>query len=82
MDYKSIEDDETSGLPKSLRHKRNQKIILDKRKMRMIEIADTPELWKECVFHSVYENLNMRRRSKKWEPRKLTIAARHRITNR
>jgi hypothetical protein len=73
----SIEDDLNSGRPKEAVSDENikkvYKIILNDRKVKMIEIAETLKISKERVGHIVHEYLDMRKQCAKWVPRQLTI---------
>ena len=73
----SIEDDARSGRPKEAvtdeNIKKVHKIILNDRKVKLIEIAETLKISKERVGHIVHEYLNMRKLCAKWVPRVLTI---------
>jgi [histone H3]-lysine36 N-dimethyltransferase SETMAR len=71
------EDDARSGRPKEAvtdeNIKKVHKIILDNRKVKLIEIAETLKISKERVGHIVNEYLGMRKLCSKWVPRELTI---------
>lgn len=75
--HMSTEDDERSGRPKEAvtdeNIKKVHKIILNDRKVKLIEIADTLKISKERVGHIVHEYLGMRKLCAKWVPRELTI---------
>jgi hypothetical protein len=49
------------------------KIILNDRKVKLIEIAETLKILKQRVGHIVHEYLDMRKLCAKWVPRVLTI---------
>ncbi|GFT93981.1 putative DD34D transposase [Trichonephila clavipes] len=53
--------------------KKVHKIIFDNRKVKLIEIAETLKISKECVGHIVNEYLDIRKLCSKWVPRELTI---------
>lgn len=53
--------------------KKVHKIILDNRKVKLIEIAETLKISKERVGHIVNDYLGMRKLCSKWVPRELTI---------
>jgi hypothetical protein len=59
----SIEDDARSGHPKEAvtdeNIKKVHKIILNDRKMKLIEIAETLKISKQCDGHIVHEYLDM-----------------------
>ena len=73
----STEDDAGRGRPKEVitdeKIKKIYKIILDNRKVKLIEIAETLKISKERVGHMVHECLCMRKLLSKWVPRELTI---------
>ncbi|XP_025160565.1 histone-lysine N-methyltransferase SETMAR-like [Harpegnathos saltator] len=73
----SIEDDARSGRPKEAvtdeNIKKVHKIILNDRRVKLIDIAETLKISKERVGHIVHEYLNMRKLCAKWVPRVLTI---------
>jgi hypothetical protein len=73
----SIEDDADSGRPKEAVSDENikkvYKIILNDRKVKLIEIAETLKISKERVGHIVHEYLDMRELCAKWVPCQLTI---------
>lgn len=75
--HMSTEDDERSGRPKEAVTNENikkiHKIILNDRKVKLIEIAETLKISKERVGHIVHEYLGMRKLCAKWVPRELTI---------
>ncbi|XP_025162257.1 histone-lysine N-methyltransferase SETMAR-like [Harpegnathos saltator] len=53
--------------------KKVHKIILNDRRVKLIDIAETLKISKERVGHIVHEYLNMRKLCAKWVPRVLTI---------
>jgi hypothetical protein len=53
--------------------KKVHKIILNDRKMKLIEKAETLNISKERVGHIVHEYLDMQKLCAKWVPRVLTI---------
>lgn len=61
----STEDDARSGRPKEAvtneKIKKGHKIILDNRKVKLIEIAETLKILKERVGHIVNEYLSIRK---------------------
>jgi hypothetical protein len=73
----SIEDDARSGRPKEAISDENikkvHKIILNGRKVNLIEIAETLKISKKRVGHIVHEYLDMLKLFAKWLPRLLTI---------
>jgi hypothetical protein len=73
----SIEDDVRSGRPKEAvtdeNIKKVHKIILNDRKVKLIEIAETLKIPKERVGHIVHEYMDRRKLCAKWVPRVLTI---------
>jgi [histone H3]-lysine36 N-dimethyltransferase SETMAR len=73
----STNDAERSGRPKEVvtpeNIKKIHKIILNDRKVKLIEIAETLKISKERVGHIVHEYLDMRKLFAKWVPRELTI---------
>jgi hypothetical protein len=73
----SIEDDARRGRPKETvtdeNIKKLHKIILNDRKVKLIEIAETPKISKERVGHIVHVYLNIRNLCANWVPRVLTI---------
>ncbi|XP_047139010.1 histone-lysine N-methyltransferase SETMAR-like [Hydra vulgaris] len=75
--HMSTKDDERSGRPKEAvtdeNVKKIHKIILNDRKVKLLEIADTLKLSKERVGHIIHEYLDMRKLCAKWVPRELTI---------
>lgn len=74
--HMSIEDDERSGRPKEVvtaeNVKKVHKIILNDRKVKLSEIAETLKISKERVGHIVHEYLGFRKLCAKWVPRMLT----------
>ncbi|XP_031630281.1 histone-lysine N-methyltransferase SETMAR-like [Contarinia nasturtii] len=75
--HMSTEEDARSGRPKDAvtdeNIKKIHKIILNDRKMKLIEIAEALKISKERVGHIVHEYLGMRKLCAKWVPRELTI---------
>ncbi|XP_012564110.2 histone-lysine N-methyltransferase SETMAR-like [Hydra vulgaris] len=75
--HMSTEDDERSGRPKEAvtdeNVKKIHKIILNDRKVKLLEIANTLKISKERVGHIIHEYLDMRKLCAKWVPRELTI---------
>lgn len=53
--------------------KKIHKIIMNDRKLKLSEIADTLKISKERVHHIIHEYLDMRKLCAKWVPRELTI---------
>lgn len=70
-------DAERSGRPKEAVTSENirqiHKIILNNRKVKLSEIADTLKISTERVHHIVHEYLGMRKLCAKWVPRELTF---------
>jgi transposase len=68
----SIEDDARSGHPKDAVTDKNikkvHKIILNDRKVKLIEIAGTLKISKKRVEHIVHEYLDMQKLCAKWLP--------------
>lgn len=75
--HMSTEDDERSGRPKEAVTDENiqkiHKMILNDRKLKLIEIAEALKVSKERVGHIVHEFLGMRKLCAKWVPRELTF---------
>lgn len=75
--HMSTNNDERRGRPKEAVTPENiktiHKIILNDRKVKLIEIADTLKISKERVGHILHEYLGMRKLCAKWVPRELTI---------
>lgn len=73
----STVDAERSGRPKEAvtdkNIKKTHKIILNNRKVKLSEIAETLKISKERAGHIVHEYLGMRKLCAKWMPRELTI---------
>ncbi|GFV58096.1 putative mariner transposase [Trichonephila clavipes] len=73
----STENDARSGHPKEAVTDENitkvHKIIFGNHKVKLVEIAKTLKISKECVGHIVNEYLDMRKLCSKWVPRELTI---------
>jgi hypothetical protein len=59
--------------------KKVHKIILNDRKEKLIEIAETPKISKKRVEHIVHEYLDMQKLCAKWLPRLLTIDQNQRV---
>jgi hypothetical protein len=74
---KSIEDDAGSERSKEAGTdediKKVNKNLLNDRKVKLIMIAETLKISKECVGHIVHEYLDIRKLCAKWVPRLLTI---------
>jgi transposase len=72
-----IEGDARTGRPKEAVSDENikkvHKIILNDRKVKLIEIAETLKISKKRVEHIVHEYLDMLKLFAKWLPRLLTI---------
>jgi hypothetical protein len=72
-----IEGDARSERPKGAvsdkNIKKDHKIILNNRKVKLIEIAQTLKISKEHVGYIVHEYLDMQKLCAKWLPRVLTI---------
>jgi hypothetical protein len=72
-----IEDNARSGRPKEAVSDENikkvHKIILNYRKVNLIEIAETLKISKKSVEHIVHGYLDMQKPCAKWLPRVLTI---------
>lgn len=73
----STEDGERSGRPKEVvtdeNIKKIHKMILNDRKMKLIEIAEALKISKERVGHIIHQYLDMRKLCAKWVPRELTF---------
>ncbi|KAF7282668.1 hypothetical protein GWI33_002207 [Rhynchophorus ferrugineus] len=73
----STEDGERSGRPKEVvtdeNIKKIYKIILNDRKLKLNEIADTLKMSTERVHHIIHEYLGMRKLCAKWVPRELNF---------
>ena len=73
----STSDAERTGRPKEVvtpeNIKKIHKMILNDRKVKLIEIAEALKISKERVGHIVHEYLGMRKLCAKWVPRELTI---------
>jgi hypothetical protein len=73
----SIEDDARSRSPKKAVSDENikkvHKIILNDRKVKLIEIDETLKISKKRVEHIVHKSLDMQKLCAKWLPRVLTI---------
>jgi hypothetical protein len=72
-----IESDAHSGRPKAAVSDENikkvHKIILNDRKVKLIQIAKTLKISKKRFEHIVHEYLDMQKLCAKWVPRMLTI---------
>jgi hypothetical protein len=55
------------------KHKKSPQIILNDRKVNLIEIVETLKISKKCIEHIVHEYLDMQKLFAKWLPRLLTI---------
>uniref|UniRef100_A0A6M2DT53 Putative histone-lysine n-methyltransferase setmar-like protein n=1 Tax=Xenopsylla cheopis TaxID=163159 RepID=A0A6M2DT53_XENCH len=70
--HMGTKDDERSGRPKEVvtpeNIKKIHKIILDDRKVTLIEIAETLKISSERVHHIIHEYLGMRKLCAKWMP--------------
>ncbi|KAF7277039.1 hypothetical protein GWI33_009508 [Rhynchophorus ferrugineus] len=73
----STEDDERSGCPKEMVSDENilkiHKMVLNYRKLRLNEMADTLNISTEPVHHIIHEYMDMRKLCAKWMPRELTF---------
>ncbi|KAF7269843.1 hypothetical protein GWI33_017133 [Rhynchophorus ferrugineus] len=73
----SSEDGERSGRLKKVITDENikqiHKMILNDRKLKLNEIADTLKISTERVHHIIHEYLGMRKLCAKWVPRELTF---------
>ncbi|KAF7277691.1 hypothetical protein GWI33_009302 [Rhynchophorus ferrugineus] len=73
----STEDGERSGRPKQVvtdeNIKKIHKMILNDRKLKLNEIADTLKISTERVHHIIHEYLGMRKLCVKWTPLELTF---------
>ncbi|KAF7287962.1 hypothetical protein GWI33_000023 [Rhynchophorus ferrugineus] len=73
----STEVGERSGRPKEVVTDENieniHKMILNDRKLKLNEIADTPKILTERVHHIIHEYLGMRKLCVKWVSRELTF---------
>lgn len=73
----STEDGERSGRPKEAvtdeNIKKIHKMILNDRKLKLNEIADTLQISTERIHHIIHEYLGMRKLCAKWVPRELTF---------
>jgi hypothetical protein len=74
---KTVEGDARRGRPKEAVSNENikkvHKIILNDRKVNLIEIAETLKISKKYIEHIVHEYLDMQKMFAKWLPRLLTI---------
>ncbi|KAF7282415.1 hypothetical protein GWI33_002728 [Rhynchophorus ferrugineus] len=72
----STEDGERNGHAKEVvtdeNIKKIHKMILNDRKLKLSEIADTLKISTESVHHIIHEYLGMRKLCAKWVPRELT----------
>ena len=73
----STEDGERSGRPKEVvtdgNIKKIHNVILNDRKMKLMEIAEAPKISKERIGHIFHQYLDMRKLCAKWVPRELTF---------
>ncbi|KAF7271129.1 hypothetical protein GWI33_015956 [Rhynchophorus ferrugineus] len=73
----NIEDGKRSERPKEVGTEKNikkiYKMILNDRKLKLNEIADTLKISTERVHHIIDEYLGMRKLCAKWVPRELTF---------
>ncbi|KAF7277753.1 hypothetical protein GWI33_009176 [Rhynchophorus ferrugineus] len=73
----STEDGERNGRPKEVvtdeNMKKIHKIILNDRKLKLNEIADTIKISTERVHYIIHEYLGMRKLCAKWMPREPTF---------
>ncbi|KAF7274584.1 hypothetical protein GWI33_012768 [Rhynchophorus ferrugineus] len=73
----STEDGKRSERPKEVvtdeNIKKIHKMILNDRKLKLDETADTLKISTECVHHIIHEYLVMRKLCAKWLPRELTF---------
>ncbi|KAF7267485.1 hypothetical protein GWI33_019316 [Rhynchophorus ferrugineus] len=73
----STDDGERSGRPKGVvadeNIKKIHKIILNDRKLKMNNIADTLKISTDRVHHIINKYLGMRNLCVKWVPRELTF---------
>lgn len=73
----STEDGERSGRPKEVvtdeNIKKIHKMILNDRKIKLMEIAEALKISKERVGHIIHQHLGMRKLCAKWVPRELTM---------
>ena len=71
-----IEDDPREGRPKSAPPpeiiEQVHDVVLDDRRMKVREIADTTGISKECVRYILHEELDMKKLCARWVPRSLT----------
>ncbi|KAF7271131.1 hypothetical protein GWI33_015958 [Rhynchophorus ferrugineus] len=78
----STEDGECSGHTKEVvtdeNIKKIHKIILNDRKLKLNEIADTLKILTERVHHIIHKYLGMRKLCVKWVPRELTLEQKQR----
>jgi histone-lysine N-methyltransferase SETMAR len=72
----SLEDDQSEGRPKSATTpeiiEQVHDIVLDDRRMKVREIAETTSISKECVGYILHKELNMKKLCARWMPRLLT----------
>lgn len=68
----SVEDDQREGRPKTANVKENRekirKMILDDRRLKVYEIAETVGISEERVRHILHEELGMRKLCARWVP--------------
>ena len=69
----SLEDDPREGRPKSATPpeiiEQVHDMLLDDRRMKALEIAETIDISKECVGYILYEELDMKKFCARWVPR-------------
>ncbi|KAF7279819.1 hypothetical protein GWI33_006702 [Rhynchophorus ferrugineus] len=79
----SIEDGERSGRSKEVvtdeNNKKIHKMILNDRKLKLNEIADTLDIPTERIHHIIREYLGMRKLCAKGMPRELTFDQKQRV---
>jgi len=72
----SLEDDPCEGCLKSTPPpeiiEQVHDVVLDDRRMKVREIADTTGISKECVRYILHEELDMKKLCARWVPRSLT----------
>jgi transposase len=73
----SLEDDPREGLPKSATTpeiiEQVQDMVLDDRRMKVCEIAETIGISKECVGYILNQELDMKKLCARWLPSLLTV---------
>jgi len=75
--HTSLEDDPREGRPKSATTtpeiiEQVHGMVLDDRRMKVREIAETIDISKECVGYILHEELGMKKLCARWVPRLLT----------